>query len=62
MLSSVTVYTEYGDTTQIDHIVIVKTGVFVVGTKNYEGGSMGMRKQQGGHRVFLERNHLFKII
>ncbi|EEK48429.1 hypothetical protein bcere0002_46080 [Bacillus cereus ATCC 10876] len=37
MLHNVTVYTEFGDTTQIDHIVIAETGVFVVETKNYEG-------------------------
>lgn len=37
VLHNVTVYTEFGDTTQIDHIVIAETGVFVVETKNYEG-------------------------
>ena len=60
VLHDVTVHTEYGDTTQIDHIVIAETGVFVIETKNYEGWIMEVRNQQGGHRVFLERNPLFK--
>ncbi|MBY0038734.1 NERD domain-containing protein [Bacillus cereus] len=44
VLHNVTVYTEYGDTTQIDHIVLAETGVFVVETKNYEGGIYGSEK------------------
>ncbi|AIE37376.1 hypothetical protein BTK_32201 (plasmid) [Bacillus thuringiensis serovar kurstaki str. HD-1] len=44
VLHNVTVYTEYGDTTQIDHIVIAETGVFVVETKNYEGWIYGNEK------------------
>ncbi|MEC2745716.1 nuclease-related domain-containing protein, partial [Bacillus cereus] len=41
VLHDVTVNTEYGDTTQIDHIVIAETGVFVIETKNYEGWIYG---------------------
>ncbi|MFY4674853.1 nuclease-related domain-containing protein [Bacillus anthracis] len=44
VLHNVTVYTEYGDTTQIDHIVIAETGVFVIETKNYEGWIYGNEK------------------
>ncbi|MCC2327574.1 nuclease-related domain-containing protein [Bacillus wiedmannii] len=44
VLHNVTVYTEFGDTTQIDHIVIAETGVFVVETKNYEGWIYGSEK------------------
>ncbi|MDA2269250.1 nuclease-related domain-containing protein [Bacillus cereus] len=44
VLHNVTVYTEYGDTTQIDHIVIAETGVFVIETKNYEGWIYGSEK------------------
>ncbi|EEL61854.1 hypothetical protein bcere0025_54190 [Bacillus cereus F65185] len=44
VLHNVTVYTEYGDTTQIDHLVIAETGVFVVETKNYEGWIYGSEK------------------
>ncbi|AFQ19719.1 nuclease-related domain-containing protein [Bacillus thuringiensis] len=44
VLHDVTVYTEYGDTTQIDHIVISETGVFVIETKNYEGWIYGTEK------------------
>ncbi len=61
VLHNVTVYTEYGDTTQIDHIVIAETGVFVVETKNYEGWIYGSEKEARWTRVFLERNPRFKI-
>ncbi|MES5957368.1 nuclease-related domain-containing protein [Bacillus fungorum] len=44
VLHDVTVLTEYGDTTQIDHIVIAETGVFVIETKNYEGWIYGNEK------------------
>ncbi|PFA68709.1 nuclease-related domain-containing protein [Bacillus cereus] len=52
VLHNVMVYTEYGDTTQIDHIVIAGTGVFVIAgtgvfvieTKNYEGWIYGTEK------------------
>ncbi len=44
VLHDVTVHTEYGDTTQIDHIVIAETGVFVIETKNYEGWIYGNEK------------------
>ena len=44
VLHDVTVHTEYGDTTQIDHIVIAETGVFVIEMKNYEGWIYGSEK------------------
>ncbi|PNK22189.1 hypothetical protein CBR59_31855 [Bacillus thuringiensis] len=44
VLHNVTVYTEFGDTTQIDHIVIAETGVFVVETRNDEGWIYGSEK------------------
>ncbi|MFJ8219112.1 MULTISPECIES: nuclease-related domain-containing protein [Bacillus cereus group] len=44
VLHDVMVHTEYGDTTQIDHIVIAETGVFVIETKNYEGWIFGSEK------------------
>ncbi|MFD3218821.1 NERD domain-containing protein [Bacillus pacificus] len=44
ILHNVTVHTEYGETTQIDHIVIGETGVFVIETKNYEGWVYGNEK------------------
>ena len=39
VLHDVTIHTEYGDTTQIDHIVIAETGVFVIETKTTKVGS-----------------------
>lgn len=61
VLHNVKVYTEYGDTTQIDHIVIAETGVFVVETKNYEGWIYGSEKAARWTQGILERNPLFKI-
>lgn len=61
MLHNVTVYTEFGDTTQIDHIVIAETGVFVVETKNYEGWIYASEKAARWTQGILERNSLFKI-
>lgn len=61
VLHDVTIHTEYGDTTQIDHIVIAETGVFVIETKNYEGWICGNEKSARWTQSILERNLLFKI-
>lgn len=37
VLSNVTIQFSNGDTTQIDHIVVSRYGIFVVETKNYRG-------------------------
>lgn len=61
VLHDVTVHTEYGDTTQIDHIVIAETGVFVIETKNYEGWIYGNEKSARWTQGIFRKNPLFKI-
>ncbi|MGT8957051.1 nuclease-related domain-containing protein [Bacillus cereus] len=60
VLHNVTVYTEYGDTTQIDHIVIAETGVFVVETKNYEGWIYGSEKAARWTQGIFRKKHSFQ--
>ncbi|MFJ8219821.1 nuclease-related domain-containing protein [Bacillus cereus] len=60
VLHNVTVYTEYGDTTQIDHIVIAETGVFVIETKNYEGWIYGNEKAARWTQGIFRKKHSFQ--
>ena len=45
LIKNVTIPTENG-TTQIDHIIVSKYGIFVVETKNYKGWIFGREKQK----------------
>ncbi|PFV84060.1 nuclease-related domain-containing protein [Bacillus thuringiensis] len=60
VLHDVTVYTEYGDTTQIDHIVIAETGIFVIETKNYEGRIYGSEKAARWAQGIFRKKHSFQ--
>ncbi|MGI8362038.1 nuclease-related domain-containing protein [Bacillus cereus] len=60
VLHDVTVNTEYGDTTQIDHIVIAETGVFVIETKNYEGWIYGSEKAARWTQGIFRKNSSFQ--
>ncbi|MCU5025091.1 NERD domain-containing protein [Bacillus cereus] len=60
VLHNITVYTEYGDTTQIDHIVIAETGVFVIETKNYEGWIYGSEKAARWTQGILRKKSSFQ--
>ncbi|PGM87565.1 nuclease-related domain-containing protein [Bacillus cereus] len=60
VLHDVTVHTEYGDTTQIDHIVIAETGVFVIETKNYEGWIYGDEKAARWTQGIFRNKHSFQ--
>lgn len=60
VLHNVTVYTEYGDTTQIDHIVIAETGVFVIETKNYEGWIYGNEKSARWTQGIIRKKSSFQ--
>ncbi|WP_305927950.1 nuclease-related domain-containing protein [Bacillus mycoides] len=60
VLHDVTVHTEYGDTTQIDHIVIAETGVFVIETKNYEGWIYGDEKAARWTQGIFRKKHSFQ--
>lgn len=60
VIHDVTVHTEYGDTTQIDHIVIAETGVFVIETKNYEGWIYGDEKAARWTQGIFRKKHSFQ--
>ncbi|EEL67659.1 MULTISPECIES: nuclease-related domain-containing protein [Bacillus cereus group] len=60
VLHDVTVHTEYGDTTKIDHIVIAETGVFVIETKNYEGWIYGSEKSARWTQGIFRKKHSFQ--
>ncbi|EJV75974.1 hypothetical protein ABH963_003675 [Bacillus sp. RC55] len=60
VLHDVTVNTEYGDTTQIDHIVIAETGVFIIETKNYEGWIYGSEKAARWTQGIFRKKHSFQ--
>ncbi|OUA56172.1 nuclease-related domain-containing protein [Bacillus thuringiensis] len=60
VLHDVTVHTEYGDTTQIDHIVIAETGIFVIETKNYEGWIYGSEKAVRWVQGIFRKKHSFQ--
>ncbi|PEB54551.1 hypothetical protein COO03_04730 [Bacillus sp. AFS098217] len=60
VLHDVTVYTEHGDTTRIDHVVIAETGVFVINTKNYEGGIWGNEKSARWTQTMFRRKQTFQ--
>jgi len=48
-----------GKTTQIDHVVICKRGVFVIETKNYDGWIYGRECDEEWTQVFFKRKHRF---
>ncbi|MGH0590253.1 nuclease-related domain-containing protein [Bacillus mycoides] len=60
VLHDVTVHTEYGDTTKIDHIVIAETGVFVIETKNYEGWIYGDEKAERWTKGIFRKKQSFQ--
>lgn len=45
-LNNVTLPKENGMTTQIDHIIVSRCGIFVIETKNYQGWIFGNAKQE----------------
>jgi hypothetical protein len=59
LLNHVTLNLKNG-TTQIDHILVSRYGVFVIETKGYSGWILPTQITQIGLRCFLERNISFK--
>jgi restriction system protein len=59
LLSNVTFQLESG-TTQIDHILVSKFGVFVIETKNYSGQIRGDQHQTMWSQKFKRTSHLFQ--
>lgn len=50
---------EDGNTTQVDHIVVSKMGIFVIETKNYTGWIFGSEKQRKWTQVIYKNKQSF---
>ena len=59
LIKNVTLPTEDGST-QIDHIIVSKYGVFVVETKNMKGWIFGNEKQKTWTQKIFKTNHKFQ--
>ena len=59
LLKDVTLLTEDG-TTQIDHIIVSKYGIFVIETKNYKGWIFGSEHQKRWTQSIYGKKHTFQ--
>jgi restriction system protein len=59
-LNDVTIPDNQGGTTQIDHVVISKYGIFVIETKNYNGWIFGAENQRQWTQVHYKQKHQFQ--
>lgn len=59
LLKNITIPCKSG-TTQIDHILISKYGIFVVETKNYKGWIFGSEKQKTWTQVIYKKSYKFQ--
>lgn len=59
LLNNVTLKLANG-TTQIDHILVSRFGVFVIETKHYKGWIFGDAKSKGWTQVLFNRKHRFQ--
>src|SRR6185503_2424889 len=59
LLNNVTLETENG-TTQIDHILIADTGIFVIETKHYQGWIFGGPNQSQWTQVIYKKKSKFQ--
>jgi len=59
LIKNVTIPTEYG-TTQIDHIIVSRFGVFVVETKNMKGWIFGSERQKTWTQQIYKSKHRFQ--
>ena len=59
LLNNVTLRTETG-TTQIDHVLIADTGIFVIETKHYQGWIYGDPKQSQWTQVIYKKKSRFQ--
>ena len=60
----VTIYTSSNDTTQIDHVLISKHGIFVIEVKNYSGLIYGLKDDYQWTQVLnsQHKNHFYNPI
>jgi hypothetical protein len=59
LLNNVTLPTEKG-TTQIDHVLVVDTGIFVIETKHYQGWIFGGANQNEWTQVIFKKKSRFQ--
>lgn len=60
VLDDVTLEVSDGDTTQVDHVVISPTGIFVVETKHYKGWIYGKESDQFWTQKIFKRSYKFQ--
>lgn len=59
VMHDITLRTEKGKTTQIDHIVISRAGIFVIETKNYNGWIFGNERDPKWTQVIFKKKEKF---
>lgn len=60
-VNNITIKLKDGTTTQIDHIIVSKFGIFVIETKNMKGWIFGSEHQAKWTQNILGKNISFKI-
>ncbi|WP_227500323.1 NERD domain-containing protein [Psychrobacter arcticus] len=59
-LNNITLPLANGGSTQIDHVIVSKYGIFVIETKNYKGWIFGNEKQRQWTQVIMGRKYKFQ--
>ena len=59
-LNNITLPLDNGGSTQIDHVIVSKYGIFVIETKNYKGWIFGNEKQKQWTQVIMGRKYKFQ--
>ncbi len=59
-LNNITLPLANGGSTQIDHIIVSKYGIFVIETKNYKGWIFGNEKQKQWTQVIMGQKYKFQ--
>jgi Nuclease-related domain/Topoisomerase DNA binding C4 zinc finger len=59
VLHDILIPSQNGKTTQIDHIVLSKAGIFVIETKNYQGWIYGSERSKKWTQVIYKRKQTF---
>lgn len=59
-LNNITLPLANGGSTQIDHVIVSRYGIFVIETKNYKGWIFGNEKQRQWTQVIMGRKYKFQ--
>ncbi|HAV48659.1 MAG TPA: DNA topoisomerase I [Psychrobacter sp.] len=59
-LNNITLPLAEGGSTQIDHVIVSRYGIFVIETKNYKGWIFGNEKQRQWTQVIMGRKYKFQ--